>query len=183
MHLNPKRLRIVRMASIAALALAMLALWGTIGREVGLHFGGGAFVAVGDGCLKVGNNRDKLAPTAARTPIGHGPYVTPSWRSDWTVAWRPFRAADTFSRGAMGWHMLVVPVLPLVPLCALFAGWAHGRLSGLRDARTLSCVSCGYDLSRTPMVDGRRTCPECGAASAPMRPPAAGSAAHGLSNC
>jgi hypothetical protein len=171
LHLNPKRLRTVRWVSAVGFVVATLLFYGTINREVGWHFGSDNFIALGDACLKIGTQTDKFG---GPNPAAPGPYLINTWHTDWAVAWRPFHARDLYSRGPADWHLVVLPILPLVPLCALLAGWAHGRLAGLRAARTLSCVSCGYDLSRTPMVNERRTCPECGVAAGPAAAVATG---------
>ncbi len=62
--------------------------------------------------------------------------------------------------------MLVFPLWPLTPIGAAIAAYAHGVLVGMRRMRTAECWSCRYDLRKTPIVDGKRKCPECGLAAA-----------------
>jgi len=55
-------------------------------------------------------------------------------------------------------HVIAVPFLPVIFLCALFPGvWLWRQ--GLRDAGTGMCANCGYDLRAHRR--GER-CPECG---------------------
>jgi hypothetical protein len=162
--LNPKWLRIARIAGTLIFVLAVGSFTIASGHEVGLHFGGSRFVSVANATLQAGRNENRL--TNNGTELARGFYFQPAWNPDWATAWRPFHARGMPWGGGTRWHMLVVPLWPLMPIGAAIAAYAHGVLMGMRRAKTTECQVCGYDLRKTPVVDGRRKCPECGVVTA-----------------
>jgi hypothetical protein len=159
---SPNSLRWIRFLATCCFIISSLALILTLQRNLDLRFKQSAFLGIGSGCFQIGFNEsrfwftqeDALPPSASAPLIDLA--VTPSYYSDWTIAWRPFRVKTVSSK------FLVVPLWPAVLGTLTVAAWSHGRLSGLRAARTNSCHACGYDLAAINAHNGQRTCPECG---------------------
>lgn len=154
-----RRTRGVLTVSAAAMLASMIL---TRGREAGIALGG-VFVQVCEGTLDVGVYERVTDPPVQREQGLHfGPfYARRAWNADWTLAWRPFRMKIDYD---LDWTRegVVIPLWPLLAAACLGAGWTHGVLAGLRRARTTHCAACGYDLRATPVMGGRRVCPECG---------------------
>lgn len=165
-----RRLRGVRAWSAAVFACAAIAMAVSVRREVGFHMGGGWFVSVGNGCGLVGFRDLSMNWNAWRGRGGAGNergfYTRDTWYTEWALAWRPFHAKDVYSprQGAAGaaWDYIVVPLWPLVFASLAACAWSSGVLAGVRRVRSKSCLSCGYDLSKTVAAEGVRVCPECG---------------------
>jgi hypothetical protein len=169
-HFNPKRLRLMRLVAAVALVLLTLSVYLTSNRHVGVRTRSESLVSVRSGCFTIGHVFGAGASGGRGRITGEsGVFANSSYQGDWTLAWRPFHATETLWPTTAKLHLLVVPLLPFVLGCALVTGWAHGRLRGLRDARSSNCLSCGYDLSATPITDGKRACPECGAKRGPVQ--------------
>jgi hypothetical protein len=156
--LSAKWLRIVRIVGTSVFLIAAAAFIGTADREVGLYWGEETILAVGNAAIQIGRNNGRVREGS------RGFYTQHGWRQEWGLAWRPFHAKDTYGVGVNrpAWHMIVAPVWPLMPIGAALAAYAHGVLVGMRRVRTSECWKCGYDLRKTPVIDGKRMCPECG---------------------
>jgi hypothetical protein len=75
-----------------------------------------------------------------------------------TKAWTPppgYALAASSHTRSPAWLLLFVLALPLAAL-------VRAELAVVKRARQGQCRECGYDLRGVPVVDGRRTCPECG---------------------
>ncbi len=165
-------LNTLRWLSLAICAATLIIFTTLINSEIGVHFGGGSLIAVSNATLQVGVN--ELRTSMSSVPPRGFYTLANAWHTDWAVAWRPFHVRTTSPTGTNA-HMLVFPLWPLMPLGAAVAAYAHGVLVGMRRARTSECPQCGYDLRKTPVVNGTRTCPECGKAVT-IQPPAAATA-------
>ncbi|MBA4028448.1 MAG: hypothetical protein C0475_04835 [Planctomyces sp.] len=164
---RPTNLRRLRIAAAIALASSVLLIALTVeGKAIGWVFPNGWHVGVHTGTLSLGYELPSSNASFA------GPYVAGYWwANQYPLAWRPYHAVQRIHMDRRGrapvvyaTRSVVTPMWP-APLCsAALLGWAHGRLSGLRAARSRSCLSCGYDLS--PMLATPRSvrCPECGTA-------------------
>lgn len=167
-HFNPKRLRLMRLVASVGFVLLTLTVYLTAHRAVGLRLKSGSQASLESGCFTIGGVIEGSG--AKRGKAGEiGVFVGYAYYANWSLAWRPFHATETLGPTSVKLHLLVVPLMPFVLASALLTGWAHGRLRGLRDARSSNCVSCGYDLSATPISDGNRVCPECGVKRGPVQ--------------
>lgn len=140
--------------AVAAALIALVTI--SRGREIGVRSADGAFVAIGNGCVQAGVNRDRFGWAAPELVLGPA-YAMRNWHDDWTLAWRPFHV-----RRGPNQRFFVAPLwLPLVMVLAAGA-YATGVMAGVRVARSRGCLACGYSLEGSPDRNGAVTCPECG---------------------
>ncbi len=155
----------MRLIALVLTGLFAAAIFASSGREFG-YVGAptipfratlvGEYLALGDGCLKVG-----VIDPAFRQTIGRsGLFSDRSWHHDWITAWRPFHVQPGCGMRFGGAKFLAIPLWPGVLAALALAAWSHGTLSALSVLRSRSCRVCGYDLSGSQ--DARSPCPECG---------------------
>lgn len=159
--IRPKSLRRLRVAAAVALAGSVLLIATTAhNKAVGWLLPNGWHAGVLNGTLSLGYE------LPASRGAGTGPYVTWYNSNAFPLAWRPYHAVHRIylSNRTHTVRSIVTPLWP-VPLCAAaLLGWAQGGLTGLRAARSRSCLACGYDLSPMLATQEHVRCPECGAA-------------------
>jgi hypothetical protein len=138
----------------AVAALAILGLFLASGFWfIDLQLGNGYAVQANVGTVRVGVVRsecsceDPPAPNLTFTEGFDGLYGA--------AAWRPFHADNGYS------NAIVFPLWQPLLACIAIAAYCHGYLRG-RRGDPAHCRDCGYLLRGLPIIDSRRTCPECG---------------------
>lgn len=158
----PRRLRWIRLIFALLAVVSFLCIILTLQRNFDLRINQKFFVGIGSGAFQFGFNEERYWFTQNNTTpdTADDPWfdlvITPAFYTDWTLAWRPFRVKTA------GSTFIVAPFWPVLLSSVALAAWSHGRLAGLRAARTSSCQACGYDLTGIAGFQGSRTCPECG---------------------
>lgn len=168
MRVRPLTRLLIARALALGLLLAVTAIALRTSRsQFGLIRPTGHILAFGNGCLQVGRDAERYA----WVDVGPaGLFSGPAWRTEWSLAWRPFRAGDaTGIPGGTGWYV-VVPLWPLMPVFAALAAWAHAKLPAARVLEG-GCRRCGYELADIPVSEGVRRCPECGTPNTDRAPP------------
>lgn len=151
------RARRVRNAS-SVLAGGLLLLFVTSGFWfIDFQLGNGYMVQANVGTLRVGTLRADCGCEEEATSFN----LTFTEGFDGlygAAAWRPFHADNGYS------NSIVIPLWqPLLASIAL-AAFCQGYLRGRRHDPGY-CRACGYLLHGLPIIDSRRTCPECGRAN------------------
>jgi hypothetical protein len=166
MH-RPQMLRRVRTISLIAAGSALLLTVLSRNREAGIN-AGKVFIAVDNGCLHAGV-RDARSIDSWRADREPTVYAARAWNAEWALAWRPFHAVETDWRTSTAHsHAAVVPLWPMLLAGVWMGAFAHGRLTMLRDSRSSSCRSCGYELAHVRREGTTVRCPECGVHAGPQ---------------
>jgi hypothetical protein len=163
---EPSRSRARRHIALIASVLSIAALVVSVRWEVGWCNAASRFACLGDGCLQMGFNLERVQDLGLQP----GLYARRTWRTDWAMAWRPFHAKQGWNtRGALRWDFLVIPIWPAALASIVACAYYHGCVRALRAGRGRVCVSCGYDLTDLPAKAGSIRCPECAGPNPPPR--------------
>lgn len=124
---------------------------------IDFQLGNGYMVQANVGTLRVGTLRAEC-PCDAETGAFNLTFTEGFDGLYGAAAWRPFHADNGYS------DTIVLPLWqPLMATIAV-AAFCQGYLRGRRHDPGV-CRDCGYLLHGLPIIDSRRTCPECGRAN------------------